>query len=228
MRGTLVRSAIRRESSGITPAYAGNTRMVGLLFCAGWDHPRICGEHSACRYNRAHSSGSPPHMRGTPHTNLPMKATARITPAYAGNTFWKMDAKQILEDHPRICGEHPTGGLSVSGQPGSPPHMRGTQGAKGRDRKSYRITPAYAGNTGAFAPLMRGHGDHPRICGEHMPPCCHSCSAFGSPPHMRGTRRCSGRRATGNRITPAYAGNTLLCNCGGLRRRDHPRICGEH
>ena len=34
--------------------------------------------------------------------------------------------------------------------------------------------------------------------------------------------------ASGRGIIPAYAGNTVECDNGAYRIRDHPRVCGEH
>ena len=48
MRGTRVRHVGGDISSGIIPAYAGNTiGSVGFPIVA-WDHPRVCGEHLMC------------------------------------------------------------------------------------------------------------------------------------------------------------------------------------
>ncbi len=50
----------------------------------------------------------------------------------------------------------------------------------------------------------------------------------GSPPLTRGPRRRKrGRRRT-NRITPAYAGTTRPGAAPAGRRRDHPRLRGDH
>ena len=51
---------------GIIPAYAGNTKTVKPLPVALRDHPRIRGEHTSA--------------------NESMDKSARIIPAYAGNT----------------------------------------------------------------------------------------------------------------------------------------------
>ena len=46
MRGTpAVRSQVGRVE-GIIPAYAGNTCCELSHAAEGWDHPRVCGEHS--------------------------------------------------------------------------------------------------------------------------------------------------------------------------------------
>ena len=45
MRGTPPHLVLRRMSSGIIPAYAGNTRGSEAQPFRNGDHPRICGEH---------------------------------------------------------------------------------------------------------------------------------------------------------------------------------------
>ena len=45
MRGTPIGGARWRNTNGIIPAYAGNTRTSNHRTCGAWDHPRVCGEH---------------------------------------------------------------------------------------------------------------------------------------------------------------------------------------
>ena len=86
-RGTLSGVMLQCSGCGITPAYAGNTRITGChTFCAR-DHPRIRGEHSCPVEGHRRRLGSPPHTRGTPPSYASTGAASGITPAYAGNTF---------------------------------------------------------------------------------------------------------------------------------------------
>ena len=70
--------------------------------------------------------------------------------------------------------------------------------------------------------------DHPRLRGEHLVGKS-ICEQFtGSPPPTRGT---PGEQLLLNfdtRITPAYAGNTVIVNFFRTEHRDHPRLRGEH
>ena len=50
----------------------------------------------------------------------------RITPAYTGNTETAADYKTVIEDHPRIHGEHWVIIKLKQAILGSPPHTRGT------------------------------------------------------------------------------------------------------
>ena len=111
---------------------------------------------------------------------------------------------------------------------GSSPRMRGTRraGACGSDRPG--IIPAYAGNTRGVLCYYRGDGDHPRVCGEHVPVRGLARSIAGSSPRMRGTHVGDFLGGQVNGIIPAYAGNTGRRELARPALRDHPRVCGEH
>ena len=53
-------------------------------------------------------------------------------------------------------------------------------------------------------------------------------SVSGSSPRVRGTRSLVAIWVEGGGIIPACAGNTRRRTCRRTRRRDHPRVCGEH
>ena len=107
MRGTPSTSNFPICSSGIIPAYAGNTSLSRLWQDCRWDHPRVCGEHLEQVARRIGQEGSSPRMRGTPDT--------LVTPRYES---W---------DHPRVCGEHLAKHCSGHRKKGSSPRMRGTR-----------------------------------------------------------------------------------------------------
>ena len=111
------------------------------------DHPRVCGENSACMLRVFYDFGSPPRMRGKHMQNTLFLVKTRITPAYAGKTSFSLATSAFAADHPRVCGENAP--LWFSGFPflGSPPRMRGKH-LQGMDLSNCdRITPAYAGKT---------------------------------------------------------------------------------
>ena len=106
--------------------------------------------------------------------------------------------------------------------------MRGTQSVFRRVGHFVGIIPAYAGNTWVDSAAVEGHGDHPRVCGEHSTGWPNMVNAWGSSPRMRGTRHHGLRRHTRLGIIPAYAGNTRDRQAHTSTGRDHPRVCGEH
>ena len=71
-------------------------------------------------------------------------------------------------------------------------------------------------------------GDHPRACGEHLNHSLHTVEPVGSSPRLRGTLQAIVIFFVECGIIPALAGNTSTPQRRSVRRRDHPRACGEH
>ena len=69
--------------------------------------------------------------------------------------------------------------------------------------------------------------DHPRVCGEKLLSVFVDSVRIGSPPRMRGKGFATLTYDEEHGITPAYAGKSRHCRRPLLRRRDHPRVCGE-
>ena len=109
-------------------------------------------------------------------------------------------------DHPRLCGEKLKPRRRIETNQGSPPPMRGKAWVESPLHDADRITPAYAGKSGAKNVGNRPSKDHPRLCGEK--PASSSLVMFqpGSPPPMRGKACESHCTQHTVRITPAYAG----------------------
>ena len=85
-----------------------------------------------------------------------------------------------------MCGENPRVSKVVSGNSGSPPHVRGKLFA-GKDIDGGRgITPACAGKTYPVHIGFDDQWDHPRMCGENNVYDILTASNAGSPPHVRG------------------------------------------
>ena len=105
--------------------------------------------------------------------------------------------------------------------------MRGKVYAVYRYSFRKRITPAYAGKSLLELVAVVGGRDHPRLCGEKLWTLVKRLSQRGSPPPMRG-KGISGvadLRLSG--ITPAYAGKRHAGSWRQVRKKDHPRLCGE-
>ena len=107
-------------------------------------------------------------MRETLAARMISRSRMRITPAYAGNTIYQIFKVCKIRDHPRVCGKHRCNHLQLYLSIGSPPRMRETHIINVIELESFRITPAYAGNTEIFDRVQRDTG--------------------GSPPRMRETR----------------------------------------
>ena len=157
------------------------------------DHPRIRGEHQPHISTLPREMGSSPHSRGTLNRKYSDNFCFGIIPAFAGNTVPLRVFASIVEDHPRIRGEH-------------------NEGVKWTPQEQW-IIPAFAGNTSLNLISITGLWDHPRIRGEH---CSRMAATFfkrGSSPHSRGTPHGQSRLALRIWIIPAFAGNTACDSC---------------
>lgn len=92
----------------------------------------------------------------------------------------------------------------------------------------WRITPACAGKRIARLCAIVLNGDYPRVCGENYNDSVSKWNYYGLPPRMRGKHELLRDISAGRRITPAYAGKTVLSMDSRAVSRDHPRVCGEN
>ena len=148
MRGIFCNFVAESLDSGITPAYAGNTRSDYSNEIMSRDHPRLRGEYSRRSMAIRRQVGSPPLTRGIPAIIHHTEFWVGITPAYAGNTPKRHLFPSPLRDHPRLRGEYQDLWVCTGVTEGSPPLTRGIRKIYFGPCRSDRITPAYAGNTG--------------------------------------------------------------------------------
>ena len=172
--------------------------------------------------------GSSPHTRGARCYLKGEYHALRIIPAYAGSTIVVRFSESRPGDHPRIRGEHHQTSISDATSRGSSPHTRGARGRGGGRRAQAGIIPAYAGSTSKRSWPTSPSADHPRIRGEHTGVTDTGTLAAGSSPHTRGAQQLALIKPGDLGIIPAYAGSTNLPAMTRSRRRDHPRIRGEH
>ena len=94
------------EQVGIIPACAGSTRGPLAAGTGRRDHPRMRGEHPQLYRCQSPAPGSSPHARGALLSHVAHPVAARIIPACAGSTRLKINHVVLVEDHPRMRGEH--------------------------------------------------------------------------------------------------------------------------
>ncbi len=211
----------------ITPAYAGKRKPPPARPGIPADHPRVCGEKTLYRGMQRVVLGSPPRMRGKEVSFLKLPGSTRITPAYAGKSVGGRGGSLFSQDHPRVCGEKRCWYWWKCCSTGSPPRMRGKDGAMRKPPERFRITPAYAGKSPHPHRQTAQATDHPRVCGEKRLQKSSCRMPWGSPPRMRGKEGDEGVGAADSRITPAYAGKSLRARTVHAKSWDHPRVCGE-
>ena len=88
MRGKASGNSVPEWDLGITPAYAGKRPCSTTLQKSFEDHPRLCGEKPSSGSDIKIILGSPPPMRGKGFSSSGIAETGRITPAYAGKSFF--------------------------------------------------------------------------------------------------------------------------------------------
>ena len=128
VRGKVFNTRPKKCDRRITPACAGKSVTYVCRDRRGWDHPRVCGEKSIFRRQRAQHLGSPPRVRGKGLDNVLFWTRMRITPACAGKSRAWPGTTPCRRDHPRVCGEKPRVAGNHPLPSGSPPRVRGKVG----------------------------------------------------------------------------------------------------
>ena len=127
-----------------------------------------------------------------------------------------------------MCGEHLAVRSPLRMDSGSSPHVRGAPGHQRRAGIADGIIPACAGSTSCGCSGYIALRDHPRMCGEHEVEEPVAGVLKGSSPHVRGARSWCRTSDVRRGIIPACAGSTRSPQSYPPRKRDHPRMCGEH
>ena len=211
----------------ITPAYTGKRIKLRKRHSICGDHPRVCGEKFSSVMRQTSRRGSPPRVRGKELHPVCVGGTHGITPACAGKRAAPGLRRWYAWDHPRMCGEKALKSWLMSGDVGSPPHVRGKAGRQLGIGGLVGIIPACAGKRlCALLPMSQGK-DHPRVCGEKFGTQNATVFLLGSPPRVRGKVRHPERNGFFAGITPARAGKRQTGRTLMLWSGDHPRVCEE-
>ena len=207
-RGAPGRSPAQPGRVGTIPACAGSTRY----------------SHTSC----ALTSGPSPRARGA-HAALAEALVCHGTiPACAGSTGPAVVRVTGQRDHPRVRGEHDRIGRNHDVRPGPSPRARGAPVVGFFDHWPVGTIPACAGSTVRPSQPRAPTRDHPRVRGEHAVGAPHTRGRLGPSPRARGAQ-CERVTVPGRAGTiPACAGSTPDLTARSLRRRDHPRVRGEH
>ena len=220
-----------RDGTGIehrsNPAYAGKTEVQLQSRFSFQDHPRIRGKDRIYLSVSLRVVGSPSHTRERLHSIFKTVDSIRITPAYAGKTFFSAVKLEFNQDHPRIRGKDTKLNKFLPAASGSPPHTRERLHSDTYNTRYSRITPAYAGKTRFILLIHAFSQDHPRIRGKDVVLFSIISLITGSPPHTRERPGYLLSLLNLFGITPAYAGKTHYQCLQLLLHQDHPRIRGK-
>ena len=89
------------------------------------------------------------------------------------------------------------------------------------------ITPAWAGKSFGYQERFAEYRDYPRVGGEENAAPSVTKGQWGLPPRGRGRGLQRSARCAKRRITPAWAGKSLVSCEADFRRWDYPRVGGE-
>ena len=203
-RGTLLTLYVNVLNQRVSPACAGNTFLCLSKLIDATGQPRVRGEHRRARRLANVAGGSAPRARGTHPAPQNGWTCLRVSPACAGNT--ERIAAQVVPGagQPRVRGEHGAEVRRDVRVHGSAPRARGTPVQMIDQRRSFRVSPACAGNT-----ELVGHGyarksGQPRVRGEHRSKGRPGDVAVGSAPRARGTLQRTPQLASSCPLKPRF------------------------
>ena len=153
-------------SAGITPAWAGKSKMTRFPRNGNKDHPRVGGEKCIEVCPVVVLQGSPPRGRGKALLAECRHGVVGITPAWAGKRPQTAHRVKPQQDHPRVGGEKPYFAGVRAGPAGSPPRGRGKVRTRKCAASQHGITPAWAGKRAGQCWGLCSARDHPRVGGE--------------------------------------------------------------
>ena len=205
------RGALRGSTGArtkVAPVHAGKGSRTRWSRSWHTDRPRTCGE---CLLGPPFSvpRSDPPRIRRE-------KIWCEVPDEEKNGSPPRMREKSSLP---------PDGNLSLRS---TPAHAGNCSVLRNPGRNAApRITPAHAGKRRPSHVYSQPFWDHPCLCREKI---CYEApedEKNGSPPPMRGKAVHKGLYRPTLRITPACAGKSSIVSSSVLRRRDHPRLCGE-
>ena len=167
-RGKDLQADVKRNSGGITPAWAGKRKRSLPVAQRIGDHPRVGGEKPHRPRNPFSNAGSPPRGRGKALPSWKLPTDSGITPAWAGKSLEVFYDSRKGKDHPRVGGEKIQPTRLSSYLLGSPPRGRGKGPNHGAGNRLVRITPAWAGKSALGRVEHPAGPDHPRVGGEKI------------------------------------------------------------
>ena len=190
-------------------------------------HPRVCGEAFITPTPSLVPWGPSPRVRGSLRGRPCAGSRVRSIPACAGKPMTHDVILYIKGVHPRVCGEAGRSAFGGSADGGPSPRVRGSPKRFRDPADPLRSIPACAGKPTSSAPISSSSRVHPRVCGEAAHEDDMRQFLKGPSPRVRGSRRLTPAQPPSRGSIPACAGKPLWPYRLPIRRRVHPRVCGE-
>ena len=228
VRGKRDEGVLDGDDDGLIPARAGKTCAPSPRPPDARAHPRACGENTVTVSTGSAWRGSSPRVRGKLPRALRGVRGRRLIPARAGKTSAPPTPPSGGAAHPRACGENTVASLSLTGNAGSSPRVRGKLCIRYKNTFVFGLIPARAGKTSRLWPRTGCSWAHPRACGENAQGTGPVTSWRGSSPRVRGKRGLDLHEGARVGLIPARAGKTGPRSVSTPSICPHPRACGEN
>ena len=194
------------DLGGSIPAWAGEPASPQSFTKPSTVYPRVGGGTTSIIAFRLSIRGLSPRGRGNHHRAIPSGCGCRSIPAWAGEPNVDALRRSLWKVYPRVGG----GTMDAFGQPhsiqGLSPRGRGNPSARRWRRSPGRSIPAWAGEPATMRRKATPRMVYPRVGGGTGRLCAGISRVPGLSPRGRGNRWGIGRRATGRRSIPAWAG----------------------
>ena len=204
--GNLERGRGHQGRPGSIPACAGEPLAAPGSARRGRVYPRVCGGTPWFRALAARLSGLSPRVRGNLRVAAAARARGRSIPACAGEPRRYARTDRQGRVYPRVCGGTAVSRLSAAACSGLSPRVRGNRGFVGSSGAEAGSIPACAGEPSILAPLPRGAGVYPRVCGGTSLGMFYFQIREGLSPRVRGNRQPARPRTISVGSIPACAG----------------------
>ena len=221
----------RRDCSGNSrrsiPAWAGKPTSHGSRVSPKRVHPRVGGETDGAARHLRLGRGPSPRGRGNPPPRRRAAGHLRSIPAWAGKPSRRQCRPHWSWVHPRVGGETPIDGDTVTETYGPSPRGRGNRERTGRSAGTRWSIPAWAGKPCCSCCCLAVKAVHPRVGGETVCDGVTRLCHCGPSPRGRGNRAPLGSDIATRGSIPAWAGKPPPSRSTAGSRRVHPRVGGE-
>ena len=226
VRGNLVATGWGRGRWGSIPACAGEPVAPERYYYPRTVYPRVCGGTSVDPRQPYWYEGLSPRVRGNPAMTIPPWCGIRSIPACAGEPTVSSATASPAAVYPRVCGGTTATGVTIDGDMGLSPRVRGNPAGPAVCRPAPGSIPACAGEPQRPPRLRPPRAVYPRVCGGTPGIRSRHPGIRGLSPRVRGNQRYQQAFVFADGSIPACAGEPLAAAAGILASGVYPRVCG--